>query len=333
MNADPYSITGVASPKIPTYNEQFGGNLGGPLKIPHIYDGSNKTYVFVNYEHNITINPVNAFSTVPSLDERNGLFCLANAGTPTLFQPFSSPGVPYPTVADTNCSSGSAQQVPINSAAAKLLAYIPKPNQPGTVQNFLFQATTPSTSDIVNFHVLHTINSKINLNGAYNVSSARSDQLSNFPGIGGNTATLGQSVNLGLSHNWTPHLIEDTHFIWSRNRTKHLSDNSFQTDIAAGLGITGISTAPIDFGVPQISLANFSGLNDPIPSLTRNQTARFTEAFTWTHAKHTMRFRRRGSQNRTEYQHQSQSARAIYLYRLVDQRNRRRRKFGAGDRK
>ena len=114
LNAKPYSITGAQYPQIPTYDEQFGGNIGGPLKIPHIYDGSDKTYFFVNYQHEVQRVAVNSFSTVPTLDQRNGFFCLANAGSPTLFQPFSSPAVPFPTVADAElcqrqCATGADQ--------------------------------------------------------------------------------------------------------------------------------------------------------------------------------------------------------------------------------
>src|SRR5439155_4226120 len=28
----------------------FGGTLGGPLRIPHLYDGKDKTFFFVSYE-------------------------------------------------------------------------------------------------------------------------------------------------------------------------------------------------------------------------------------------------------------------------------------------
>ena len=44
FDAKPYSITGHEVPKPSHYDERFGGNLGGPLKIPHIYNGSDKTF-------------------------------------------------------------------------------------------------------------------------------------------------------------------------------------------------------------------------------------------------------------------------------------------------
>ena len=57
----------------------------------------------------------------------------------------------------------------------------------------------------------------------------------------------------------------------------------------AALGITGVSTAPIDFGVPKINFTNFTGTNDPVPSLSRSQTFRYTDTFSFLLPKHTVR--------------------------------------------
>jgi trimeric autotransporter adhesin len=284
FDAKPFSITGAQSPKIGSYDERVGGTVGGPLKIPHIYNGSDKTYFFVNYQHETAKNPVNTFSSVPTADQRNGCFA-AN----TVYMPFTT--TPYTT--QGTCPSGDVQ-VPINTASSGLLAFIPMPNQilePGqNGQNYLLQATTPLNSDTLSTHVLHTINAKFNVNGGYNFSSQRSNTLSNFVGIGGHQSTRNQSVTLGLSHNWSPRLVENVALSWSRSRNELLSDNSFGTNIAGELGITGVSVSPIDYGIPLISFTNFSGLNDPIPSLIRNQTLRLSDTFTWTHVKHTMTF-------------------------------------------
>ena len=42
FNAGPFSLTQINSPKIPTWSETTGGNLGGPLIIPHIYNGADR---------------------------------------------------------------------------------------------------------------------------------------------------------------------------------------------------------------------------------------------------------------------------------------------------
>lgn len=289
FDARPYSITGVQSPKISHYDERVGGALGGPLKIPHVYNGSDRTYFFLNYQHEISQSPVDVFSTVPTQDERNGNFC--TSPTPVeLFDPTSN-------ISGPRTPLGNGCQVPaINSAAAGLLDFVPLPNVPcpggvcPTVQNYHLQATTPLNSDNVNFHILHTINSKWNLNGGYNLSSQRISTLGNFPDIKGTESTLGQGVILGLSHNWSPQFVESYHLNWNRNRAKILSSNSFVNDVAGDLGINGVSEQPINFGIPAINFTDFSGLNDPVPSLVRNETLRFGDSVSWVKKNHTFTF-------------------------------------------
>src|SRR5207245_10995570 len=71
LNARPYSLTQPNAPKIPTWSDRLGGNLGGPLVIPHIYDGHDKTFFFVNFDGNWDRNAVDEFSTVPTLVDRS----------------------------------------------------------------------------------------------------------------------------------------------------------------------------------------------------------------------------------------------------------------------
>src|SRR6204780_4761047 len=279
LDAKPYSITGNQVPKPSFYDERFGGNLGGPLKIPHIYNGSDRTYFFINYQHEIQSSALDTYSTVPTAAERSGNFCGLGV---TIFNPFSNFTGPRTPL-------GNGCQIPtINTAAAGLLAFYPLPNLPGTVQNFLLQTTVPVNSDTLNLHVLHTINSKLSLNGGYNLNSQRQNTFGNFLNTAGTSSTLNQSVTLGLSHNWTSHLVETTQLNWSRSRARVLSDNSFVNDVAGELGSSGGSAGPLTFGIPSLGFTSFSGPNDPVPSLVRNQTLRLSDSWKWIHGKHTM---------------------------------------------
>jgi len=289
FNARPFAVNGVAAPKISTYDERVGANMGGPLKIPHIYDGSDHTYFFVNYQHETLENPINTYSIVPTVTERAGCYIPSSPNSPPIFEPFLTTPFPFNTN-PIGCPGG--QQIPVSQTAQGLLAYIPLPNQPPTVsgQNYLLLDTTTQNTDIVNTNVLHTINAKWNVNGGYSFNSQRSNTLGNFSDIAGTQSTRSQSVTLGLSHNWSPHLVESTQLVWTRNRVKILSDNSYGPNITAELGINGASTLPVDFGIPLISFTDFSGLSDPVPSLVRNQTLRVSDGLSWTHNKHTTRF-------------------------------------------
>ena len=281
FDARPYSITGSEVPKPSHYDERFGGNLGGPLKIPHIYNGSDKTYFFVNYQHETQSSALDTYSTVPTAAERTGNFCGLGI---TLYDPFSNFSGPRTPL-------GNGCQIPtINTAAAGLLTFYPQPNLPGTVQNYLLQTTVPVNDDRLNLHVLHTINAKFSLNGGYNLDSTRQNTFGNFLDTAGTQSSLSQSVTLGLSHNWSSHVVESTQLNWSRSRTKILSDNSFTNDVAGDLGINGVSTDPLTFGIPAVRFTSFSALNDPVPSLVRNQTLRFADSVKWVRAKHTITF-------------------------------------------
>jgi hypothetical protein len=280
-DARPYSITGTQVPKPNFWDERFGGNLGGPLIIPHVYNGADKTYFFINYQHETQSSAIDNYSTVPTAAERTGDFCGLGV---TLYNPFSNFSGPRTPL-------GNGCQVPtIDPAAAGLLAYYPLPNEPGTVQNYLLQTTVPVNNDILNFHIIHTINSKFSVTGGYNLNSARQNTYGNFLDTAGTQSSLSQSVTLGVTHNWSPYLVETTQLNWSRARTQILSDNSFVNNVAGDLGINGVSTDPLTYGIPAVDFTSFSPLNDPVPSLVRNQTLRLSDSLKWVHGKHTMTF-------------------------------------------
>ncbi len=288
FDAKPFSITGAPETKLGTYDERFGGNMGGPLKIPHIYDGSDKTYFFVNFQHETSLNPTNNYSIVPTPDERNGCF---TAGT--VFQPFTT----TPFTSQGSCAAGEVQ-VPINPIAQQLLTYIPLPNQAtstGVGQNYLLQAKPTHNTDTLNTTVLHTINSKFNVNGSYHLQSQRYDTIGNFPSTGGTSSTLSQSATLGLSHNWSSHVVESTTLTWSRSRVQVLSDNAYDDalspeSLGIDLNVPSSAILPVNYGLPQISFTNFSGFNDPFPSLVRNETFRLDDGITWVYKNHSIRF-------------------------------------------
>ncbi len=74
LNANTFfnNRAGVARPAF-TQN-QFGGNAGGPLVIPHLYDGRNKTFWFFSMEGFRVRQGQSFVETVPTAAQRNGDF-------------------------------------------------------------------------------------------------------------------------------------------------------------------------------------------------------------------------------------------------------------------
>src|SRR5260370_23313143 len=111
-----------------------------------------------------------------------------------------------------------------------------------------------------------------------------------FPGFESDVATRGQSVTVGLTHNVSRTWINDSQWIFSRNRVQTLDNFAFTDPVAQNLGITGVSSAPINCGPPQLSFNNFTKAAPALPSLVRNQTYRFVDAVTYMLPKHTLSF-------------------------------------------
>src|SRR5262245_18391462 len=54
---------------------QYGGKLGGPIVIPKIYHGRDRSFFFVNYEGLLQRDPSSQISTIPDARFRIGDFC------------------------------------------------------------------------------------------------------------------------------------------------------------------------------------------------------------------------------------------------------------------
>ena len=288
FDAHPYPLNVAESPRIPSYRETFGFTLGGPLVIPHVYHGGNKTSWSASYNLQRGRTGLDSFSTVPTAEERLGNFSdtvIASgpyAGTvPTIYDPLLSA-----TGARTAFAGNVIPNPRLNSAATSLLQYIPLPNLPGEVQNFHLQVPLPSSNDRVMGRIGQQINSKNSLNVMYFFNSSRSQSVAGFPELTSHSSSRGQNLSVSESHTFNPHMVNSLTVNFNRQRTSLLNAFAFQQDIAAELGINGVSNNPFDWGIPAIGFTNFRGLNDPLPSLLRPQTVRAIDSLIWSRGKH-----------------------------------------------
>jgi hypothetical protein len=277
LDAAPYSLTGDPVAKPGYIQNRFGGAMGGPLNIPKLFNGGNKTFFFLNYNGTRGENPFDQFSTVPTAEERMGIF-------------------PNGTVSS------------IDPVAQRILdgGFIPEPNIPGrTTQNFHFITSRGHSSDNFNLRINHSFGASSTTSsrrpGAFwmgrgnslsfgiHYQGSHSDLTDPFPSVGGNTDTRSVDVPVAYTRSFGKITnIARVDFNRSRIQTRNLY--AFEQNLAASLGISGVSSNPFDWGLPNLSFANFTGLNDIDPALYRNQTLTFGDSMIWTHGKHTLRW-------------------------------------------
>lgn len=118
--------------KAPLRYNQYGGALGGPVWLPKIYDGRNRTFFFYNFEGYRRRAWGDSYSTVPPMDQRGGDFSNLRDARGTLIPIYD------PATTQANPSgSGFVRQpfagniVPKNrfdSVTPKMLDFIAAPN-------------------------------------------------------------------------------------------------------------------------------------------------------------------------------------------------------------
>ncbi len=278
-DARPYDLTGGTPNKIDNYTNIFDLRLGGPLSIPHVFDGRQRTFIFLSGQINRATQPVDSFTTVPTESERNGDF--SGLGV-QLYDPASNIAGPRALL------GSSIPQRRMDKAAVGILPFVPLPNLPGLVDNFHLQGSLHVKNSLVSARVLHTISSKLNVSVGYSASVTNTDNPRIFPQYTNNTTGLGQSLTLTLNQNWTSRLLNSSKVNWTRNVSDMLSGFAQKRNLISELGIQGVSQAPLDWGLPNVHFTNFGEWHDLPAALQRNQTLQVMDNLSYALPKHTL---------------------------------------------
>jgi hypothetical protein len=294
FNAAPYSLNGQPVVKPVYARENFGFNIGGPLRIPKVVT-NDKVLFYITYQGSRNRNASNQTASLPTPAERSGDFSdLTLRGTPiTIYDP-------------TTHAPFAGNLIPatrINPAAAGLLKYFPAPMYAGLVQNFQFVSSVPSSSDSLGVRLNAPLSRKDRLSFNEQYSRNHGETLNLF-GFRDTSSGYGLSASAGWSHSFKPRFNSSLNFTFSRNISKAAPFFAYTSNVAADLGITGTSQDPISWGPPSLSFTNFTGLSDGSASVNRNQTANLTEGITYVYKKHNLTFGvgyRRLQQNALSY--------------------------------
>ena len=310
LDATPFSLSGFPTTKSQYNQSHFGVNIGGPLNIPKIFNGGNKWFFFAGWNGSRGDTPYDAFSTVPTLDERNGNFSNAayNNGAPVeIFNPATGRQYQF------NGVPNAIDPTMFSSAAKSLLQFIPLPNIPLTTtgQNFHFVASDASNSDAVILRLVHNFGSSTgpalvpggggggrnggrrqnNINFGFNWSRNSTNVVNPFPSLAGGTSTQGLNASAGWVYGKN-HATNNLRVNYNHNHASTTNLFSNTTDVAGpgGAGINGISNSPFDWGLPGINFTSFGGLIDPTPRRELDQTYTISDTLNWNHGKHNWRF-------------------------------------------
>jgi len=132
LDANSFQNNSQGAPKDGHYLDQYGGQLDGPIFIPKIYDGRNKSFFLVTYEGYREGTPQPLTLSVPEMEMRTGDFSKlydASNRLITIYDPQTTRLQSGSTYIRTPFPNNIIPADRINPISAKIATFYPKPNE------------------------------------------------------------------------------------------------------------------------------------------------------------------------------------------------------------
>ena len=121
-----FNREGIARPDTPFYS--FAGSIGGPVVVPHLYNGKNKTFFFLAEEGFRERNFLSSNYQVPTDLERTGDFSQSGI---TIYNPYDQTVNPNGTVTRNPFPGNKIPSQLISAVGFNIASYYPSPNLQG----------------------------------------------------------------------------------------------------------------------------------------------------------------------------------------------------------
>jgi hypothetical protein len=305
-------------PKDIDKKNDYGGSFAGPVWIPKVYNGHDKTFFFFSWEQYRQKQGSTNLSTVPTDQERQGDFSAflgpvlttngQPGGTPItnpcdnnnpiregqIFDPSTTQ-----TIGGVQCRKPFANnKVPISTVAQNILALTPEPTSSDKnllINNFSFTSVNPILDTTWTVRVDHSFSDRDKL--FFSFSKRDQESINGTPDLpppldagAFNHPFVTDYYRVGWDHIFSSTLLNHLNVGLNRIYNNNIASSANGTDWPAKLGISG-AHGPI---FPEITFAGGGQ-----QSLTSYGTAQFdanyvnslvvADSVSWTKGRHTLR--------------------------------------------
>ena len=282
-------------------HHRYGASAGGPLVVPDLYSGKNRTFWFYAFEENRPVVPNLYTRTVPTAPQREGNFSelLRLGANYQIYDPLTIAPAAGGRFSRLPIPGNVIPQSRLDRIGLNLMAFYPLPNQPGTVDgrnNFFF---TGAERHIIYQHLLrldHAFheNHRVFLRLHYDFWKERRGD------------DFGNDINLNRSHRpnrgaalddvivLNPTLVLNLRYGFTSTKWWH-----FRSTRGYDLASMGFSPALLKLldgkqaPVPRVTVGSYATLSSWIDQGDGSNTSlthSFASNFTKLQGKHSMRF-------------------------------------------
>ncbi|PWU05945.1 MAG: hypothetical protein C5B51_13370 [Terriglobia bacterium] len=278
-----------SAPRNPFKWNQFGFTLGGPIRIPKVFDGRNHLFFLSNYEgFRLRQSAQNSYS-VPTAAMDGGNF----SGLPTIYDPATrvqQGGV----ITATPFANNIIPPTQLNAKSVKLLQYIPVPNiNTGSSfsSNLLEADPTTLNKDQFTQRIDFVESAKSSWYGRYSWGS----ESQRVRLIGSSGSTIGSQPRQEMISNsriLSASIVNEFRFSHIGFANLYIDYLGNVKNVTAELGIPGVAPPPIAWGIPALGINTFSTVGDSVtgPYTINDHMFQWVDNLSWTKGKHSVRF-------------------------------------------
>ena len=268
---------------------QFGATVSGPVFLPRLYNGRNRTFFLVTWDSLRVIDGKTQRGIVPRHEMLKGDFSQA-------VDAFGRPLAITDTLAKAPFPGNQIPAGRLDPVSLKLAAYYPLPNLTGSANNFISQGNSTTSNNNFGIKVDHSLTSKDRLTAAvfWRRNSAWDPVVNSrcpLPLFGLKNNTLDLLSYLREIRILSPTMYLEIGASFSRKTNNQRWPYSAERDWAAEAGFIGGTKNPIARGLPQVEATGYVMLGPAYdyPKIWAFNNYQYVGTLTWIRGRHNLK--------------------------------------------
>ncbi len=264
---------------------QFGGLISGPVDIPKLYKGKNRTFFLFSWESSRQVVGTPTYYVVATPAERQGNF--------------SGVGLIKDPLATGACTATNAaacfpnNQIPVsrmNPTSLLIQPYYPQSNISG-LNNYYNAMPVPTDWNSPLVKVDEVLSTRDSLSFTYSKRYNTGTTTQNLPDYGQHDSNQQTLAGLSFTHTFTPAIINEARFSVSRSVEQDYGVSQ-GTNYNQMFGMSGGPTDPNLIGFPQITITGMNTIGPvqqmPLRFWVTNYDT--SDTVTWVKGQHLIKF-------------------------------------------